>query len=560
MIETTFTLLAIFIVLVPISYLIGEYIANNIVKYCPEKNEGKLGLVSKIEDFIFTICGINKNEKMNGNSYVLNLMIFNFIIGTVCFLGIYFQAHIMAAKYNIDTPSISQIFHTVISYITNTDQTHITPETNLTPLSKWFIIPVLMFTSSATGLSAAVVIMRGIILGFIGSFYVDFFKFLIRILMPLCLITSFLFLIFDTPNTFTTLVEFKTIEGEKHIFQVGPAAAFEAIKLLGQNGGSFFNTNSAHPFSNPNFITNFLQIIAMILMPTVLIYTLGVLLKNNKEANILLIALYGLLVIEILAVSYFELQNVEKFYGLINNAPNILGKETRIGIPSTSIFITAASCVSGATNASIESFHPFSSAIFLFNLIYQGLLGNQGLGFISTLTFIIYTAFMIGLMIGQSPQLYGRKIEKREIILTSIILLINPITTLIGTLIIILTYGDTYTSIFDKAHYFTSVIYEFQSACSNNGSGFDNLADTMPLFNNLLSITMFLGWYLTIILAIYLAESFSKKPIISTESNYVFKTDTVLYALLLLFVSITITIIVFFPFIILGPIIEMIET
>lgn len=559
MIELFIYFIILFAILLPSSYILGKFICNSFLEETePSLHQNKLQIVfQKIESPIYKLCGINPKAEMNAREYFGTVFYSNILLCIICFLILYFQNN-LPFKGNVEWRlDIPLILHILSSQITNTCQTHHISETQLTPLSNYYIMPLLMFYSSGSGIATAMAFMRGLLFGKTGNSYADITKAMTRILIPLSLLSSIIFTALGSPNTFISNISYETLEKTKEILILGPIASFEAIKLIGENGLSCLTANSAHPFENPSYISNLFQIYCILLIPTALIITFGLWLKNKKQTIIILSVLFLVLIFEIVTVNHFELRGNINLNNLLNlNEPNWIGKETRLGIIGSSTFTALVSNISGSANSSFDSFHPIAVALALFNLSNQSFFGVQGFGLVFTINFIIYTAFLTGLMLGKTPEVFGKRIGKKQIIISSILILINPILVLIGTAITLIVHPDTSPDYYTHIHYYTRVFYEFASGAASNGSGLEGLDDNNNYWNYSLALVMFIARYAAMASMIFLGASFTNKPNIP-RTTATLQTDTILFGSILLFFSIISTLLTYIPFIILGPIAEM---
>ena len=560
MFELLINLIFLLMILIPLSFLLGKFISINFLNDKNTVFTKAEKIYNYIENPIHRFCGINPDKKYNAKEYFLALFYSNVVLSIICFFALYFQNLLPFRgdiKYQLNIPLI---LHILSSLITNTCQTHHIPELHLTPLSNFFIMPLLMFYSSASGLATGIMVMRSITKGEIGNPYVDVIKAMTRILFPLCTLATLIFTLTGVPNTFNLSISYNTLENIKETLILGPVASFEAIKLLGENGLSYFNANSAHPFENPSYISNFIQLICILIIPFALINTLGFWLNNHKQTIVILCVLTIVLLFEFTLVTQKELGGNPLINKITDEiSPNWVGKETRFGIIGSSIFSAAISNVSGSANSSIDSFHPIVNFFGLFNLSNQSVFGVQGFGLVFTINFVLYTAFFIGLMLGKTPLLFGKRIEKNEVILSSILLLVNPILVLVGTVITINYYPEYFSNFYEQVHYFTRVFYEFASGASSNGSGLEGLNDNTPYWNLSLAIVMFIARYIAMAAMILLGGSFANKYTIPLTSGE-FRTDSILFGFIFLFMSIISTLLIYFPFFLLGPINEMLLT
>lgn len=557
MIELIIFTICLILVLLVLGIILGQYISCHFDDY-NNVNKTKLHRFFEIIEFpIIRFCNINTQENTSAKKYFLALFWSNIVLSIICFFIIYFQNK-LPFKGTVDyKPDIFLTLHIISSLITNTCQTHHIPELHLTPLSNYFVLILLMFYSSASGIATGISFIRAITLGTLGNPYLDVIRAMTRVLFPLCFIATLIYVFLGMPNTFKSFISYETLEGVKQTLLLGPVAAFEAIKLLGENGQSCFNANSAHPFENPSYVSNFLEIISILIVPFSLIITFGYWLKNHKQTAVILSVLVFVLVSEYFITTFFEVRGNHTINSAtFTKSPNWVGKETRFGIVGSSIFEASSSNVSGAANSSLDSFHPVAIALALFNLANQSIFGVQGFGLVFTMNFILYTCFLLGLMLGKTPEIFGKRIEKNEIVLSSILLLINPVLVLFGTAFTIITNPVKTNGFYEHVHYFTRVFYEFSSGAASNGSGLEGLEDNTIYWNTSLGITMFLARYFAMFTMIMLAGSLAKKPVLPPTAATL-RIDTPLYAFVFLFMSIIATTLIYFPFIILGPFTEI---
>lgn len=545
-----------FSILLPSGYLLGKYISEN---FNPNlKTTSKLQFFfEKIEDFILKILSVDPSHQMTAKEYTWVLISTNIVLFLFSIVILKFQDILPYRGSFSQKLDLPLILHISSSLITNTCQVHHIPELHLTHLSNFFLMPLLMLYSSATGIAVAISVIRGITQNKIGNAYVDLVRAMIRVLLPLSTLLTLIFTSLGVPNSIKDTITITTLENIKQNIIIGPLAAFEAIKMLGENGLAAFNANSAHPFENPSYITNFLQLISILIIPVALIYTLGFWLKNIKQSNMTLIVLIAVLIFESFTTTYLEINGNHSINKTLNSAnlPNWTGKETRLGITASSIFSSYISNVSGATNSALETYHPLTNLIGLFNLSNQSIFGVQGFGTVFTINFILYTAFLVGLMLGKTPEVFGKRIEKKEIILSSILLLLNPILVLFGIIIISHLNPEKYSSIYEQVHYYTQIFYELSSAAASNGSGLERLNDNNDSWNIITSIIMLIARYGALTSMIFLGEAFGNKPTISTNRG-IFKTDNFTFSFIFLFMSIISTLLIYLPFFVLGPITE----
>jgi potassium-transporting ATPase potassium-binding subunit len=542
--------LIIVIILTPI---FGNYIANVFL----EKKTIFDNFFGLIEQKLYILMSIRNQESMTGWQYARNILISNLIMGFLVYLILIIQP-LLPFNFNlIDAPSWDLALHTTISFLTNTDQQHYTGETTLGYSSQVLGLGFLMFTSAATGLTVGIAFIRGLTGKPLGNFYVDLIKSITRILLPISLIGAIILILTGVPETWASPITINTLEGSSQIIPVAPLAHFEIIKQLGENGGGFFGANSAHPFENPTPFSNLIETIAMLSIPTALIYTYGIFAENKRQAWLIfsLVLILFLILITITAVGEYNGNE------LINNIiggqqPNLEGKEVRFGWSQTALWaIATTATMCGAVNGMLDSLMPSGSFSTIFNLFLQIIWGGQGTGTAYLFIYLILTVFLTGLMIGRTPEFLGRKIEKQEIILASVILLVHPIAILIPSAIT-LAFPETLAGISNSGFYgLTQVIYEYTSAAANNGSGLEGLGDNTLWWNLSCSIVLLIGRYIPIISLLLLADNISRKqPVPQTTGTL--RTDTVLFTTVTGGVILILGALTFFPVLILGPIAE----
>jgi K+-transporting ATPase ATPase A chain len=344
---------------------------------------------------------------------------------------------------------------------------------------------------------------------------------------------------------------------------LGPVAHFEIIKELGENGGGFFATNSAHPFENPNGLTNLIQIVAMIALPTALIYTYGIFANNHKQAWLIYGMVFGIYLVFIGVATIAEYQGNPAVNALLGSPhPNLEGKEVRFGWAQSALYaVTTTGTMCGAVNSMHDSFMPLGGAVLLANLFLQIIWGGQGTGTAYLFAYLILAVFVTGLMVGRTPEFLGRKIEKREVVLTSLlILLVHPIFILIPGAIT-LVFPDQLAGISNPGfHGLSQVIYEYASAAANNGSGFEGLADSQPAATGLwwnlsTSVSLLAGRYIPMIALVLLADGMSRKPLVPMTTGTL-RTDTGLFTGVTAGVILIMGALTFFPVLALGQIAE----
>jgi len=511
------------------------------------------GWLDPLESSLMRWVGDRGRPAEQAWDYLRPLLLSNLLFGAVAFLLLFFQPPLLNAQ-GLSAMGWATALHTTISFLTNTDQQHYTPEQSLGDLAQLGALQFLMFTSAATGLAVGFAFIRGICGRPLGNFHSDLIRSLTRVLLPLSLGFGLILLINGVPMTLGGPVSVTTLEGATQILGRGPVAGFEAIKQLGENGGGFFGANSAHPFENPNPITNLLAMGAMVAIPAATIDAFGRFLGNRRQGTLLLLLVTGLFVgLALVAISAEQAGNPLLTPWL--SGPNLEGKELRFGAAPTALFATVTTgTMTGAVNGAMDSLMPLGGLVPLFNLFLQVVFGGQGTGIAYLLVFLILTVFLTGLMVGRTPELFGRKVEKQEVVFSSLILLIHPLFVLVPAAI---TIGfPALQGISNPGfHGVSQVVYEYASAAANNGSGFEGLADGTVWWNLSTSVSLLGGRYLPIIALLLLAAGFARKQPI-TPSPGTLATDTGLFTVVTAVVILILGALTFFPVLALGPLAE----
>jgi K+-transporting ATPase ATPase A chain len=513
--------------------------------------------MTPIEGIIYTASGIRYQENMTGWQYARSLLYSNLAMGVLVYLLFMLQGVLPLNSTGLSAPSWDLALHTTISFLTNTDQQHYSGETTFSYLSQTVCLAFLMFTSAATGLAVGIAFIRGLTGRPLGNFYVDLTKSITRILLPISIIGALLLIILGVPQTLAGPETVTTLEGATQVISRGPVASFEMIKQLGENGGGFFGINSAHPFENPNSVSNLLEILAMSSIPAALIYTYGIFAGNKKQGWLLFWMVFTIFVVLIGITAIGEFQGNP----LVNNIlgeqqPNLEGKEVRFGWAQSALWaIVATGTMTGAVNGMHDSLMPPGGFSTLFNMFIQMVWGGQGTGTAYLFIYLILTVFLTGLMVGRTPEFLGRKVEKQEIVLASVILLVHPIAVLIPSAIT-LAFSDTLSGISNPLYHGVSqVVYEYTSAAANNGSGFEGLGDATLWWNLSTCFSLLVGRYLPITALLLLADSmYRKQPV--PETTGTLRTDTGLFTGVTAGVILILGALTFFPVLALGPIAE----
>ncbi|WP_061996311.1 potassium-transporting ATPase subunit KdpA [Clostridium sp. ATCC 25772] len=515
-------------------------------------------IFNKIDNLIYKICGIDKDEDMNWKQYILTLIVVNGVMVLIGYIILRTQKFHILNPNNVGAMKEDLAFNTIISFMTNTNLQDYAGESALSHFSQMAVIIFMMFTSAATGFAAVVAFMKGITGKTMGSFYVSFVRVITRVLLPLSIIIGLVLVSQGVPQTLKGIETVTTIEGKMQDITLGPVAALESIKHLGTNGGGFFASNSAHPFENPTIISNTIEMLSMMLIPGALIYTFGLMLKNKKQGFAIFLAMSIIFILGLVICYKSEMAGnpVLSQIGLNQSMGNMEGKEVRFGVGQSTLFTTiTTSFTTGSVNNMHDSLMPLSGAVALMNMMLNVVFGGEGVGFMNVIMYAILAVFLCGLMVGRTPEFLSKKIEGKEIKLIALAIMIHPFLILISSALAFITSSGVSSISNPSFHGLTQVIYQFASSAANNGSGFEGLVDNTPFWNVMAGIVMFYGRYLS--MAILLAVSGSllaKKPV--NVSLGTLRTDGIAFSITLVFIILIIGALTFLPALALGPITE----
>jgi K+-transporting ATPase ATPase A chain len=517
-------------------------------------------ILRPVEAGIYWIGGVNEKREQHWLTYTVAMLLFH--VGG--FLIIYAVMRLQAvlpfnpAEQSAVAPDLS--FNTAISFITNTNWQNYGGESTLSYLVQMLGLTHQNFLSAATGIALAVALIRGFSrasMRTIGNFWVDVVRCTLYVLLPICVVYT-LFLVWQgMPQTLGAYVDATTLEGAKQTIAVGPVASQVAIKMLGTNGGGFFNANAAHPFENPTALSNFVQMISIFALGAALTNVFGRMVGNQRQGWAIL-AVMGVLFISGVAVTYWaEANGTTALHALGLTGGNMEGKEVRFGIVASSLFAvitTAASC--GAVNAMHDSFTALGGMIPLINIqLGEIIVGGVGAGLYGMLLFVVLAIFVAGLMVGRTPEYVGKKIEAREVKMAMLAILVLPLMYL-GWTAVAVVYPTAVASMANAGpHGFTEVLYAYTSQTGNNGSAFAGLTGNIPFYNITGGVAMFVGRFFMIVPAMAMAGSLAGKKSIPPSAGTL-PTTGGLFVGLVVGVILIIGGLTFFPALALGPIVE----
>lgn len=523
------------------------------------------GIFNPIDKLFYKVSGVNPEKEMSWKQHLGALLTIN----VVWFLiSMFVLTNMHWLPLNPDkNPSMSGdlAFNTAVSFVTNTNLQHYSGESGLSYLGQLTLM-LWQFISAGCGIAIAGAVffsMKERTTDKLGNFYFLFIRTCTRILFPIAVIVASLLAFNGTPMTFEGKDTITTLQGDKVEVSRGPVAAFVAIKQLGTNGGGFFGPNSSHPLENPNYFTNIVETVSIMLIPIAMVFAMGYVLRRKKLAY----TIFGVMTVGFLLLLIPTVVNemggnpaIEKM-GIVQNLGSMEGKEVRFGSAASAYWAINTTVTSnGSVNAMHDSLTPLSGMNTMLGMMVNAFYGGVGVGFLNFYIFIILAVFISGLMVGRTPEFLGKKIEAREMKIAMIIALLHPFLILVGTAIssyMVAHNPDEYGSWLNNPgfHGFSEMLYEFTSSSANNGSGFEGLADNNPFWNIACGIVMLMARYLPIIGPVAMAGSLAAKKYIP-ESAGTLKTDTATFGLMVFAVIAIVAALSFFPALALGPIAE----
>jgi K+-transporting ATPase ATPase A chain len=524
-------------------------------------------LLRPLEILIYRVCGIEPKQEMGWITYLSAMLFFNLLglLAVYALQRIQIYLPLNAQFFPAVSPALA--FNTAISFASNTNWQSYSGETTLSYLTQMLALTVQNFLSAATGMSLLLALIRGIArheTKNLGNFWVDTVRGILYILLPLSLLFAVILCSQGVIQNFKpyqkiTLYQTETQVLTEQVIPMGPVASQIAIKQLGTNGGGFFNTNSAHPFENPTPLTNFLEMLAILLIPAALCYTFGVMVKDTRQGWAILAAMF-LIFVPLSSLTVMSEQAGNPAFtqlGIDPSGGNMEGKETRSGIVNSALWAAATTAASnGSVNSMHDSFTPLGG-LFPLWLMHLGevIFGGVGSGLYGMLMLVIITVFVAGLMVGRTPEYLGKKIEPYEMKMASLAVLVMPLTVLILTALGTITQAGTRSLGNPGAHGFTEILYAFTSMGNNNGSAFAGLNANTYFYNILGGIAMLISRYWIAIPTLAIAGSLVQKKIIPVSPGTL-PTHTPLFIILLIGVTIVLGALTFFPALALGPIVE----
>ena len=553
--------------------------------------------VVKLENIVYRLAGVDGAESTSWKRYALAVVAFN-VIGVVVVYALQrVQAVLPLNPQGFAAVSADSSFNTAVAFVTNTDWQGYTGESTMSYLTQMLALTVQNFFSAATGIAVVWALIRGFAArstGSIGNFWIDVTRSTLYVLLPISVVFA-VFLVgqgviqnVDAYKDATTLEVnayqqpkngadgqplkdakgapvMEDMKAATQSIAMGPVASQEAIKMLGTNGGGFFNANSAHPYENPTPLSNFVQMLSIFLIPAALVFAFGFMVGDIRQGWALLAAMTAMFVVLVLVVAPVEQAGnplltslgVDQAQSALQAGGNMEGKETRFGIAASTLFAaitTAASC--GAVNAMHDSFMPLGGAVPLILMqLGEVVFGGVGSGLYGMLVFAILTVFIAGLMIGRTPEYLGKKIESYDMKMVSIAILVTPILVLAGTAIGVAAEAGRAGIANPGAHGFTEILYAFSSAANNNGSAFAGLSANTPFYNALLAVAMWFGRFGVIVPVLAVAGSLAAKKRLAVTAGTL-PTHGPLFVLLLIGTVVLVGLLNYVPALALGPVAE----
>ncbi|MHC2302578.1 potassium-transporting ATPase subunit KdpA [Rhizobium mongolense] len=513
-----------------------------------------------IERGLYAIAGTSEREEQHWTSYAFSMLLFNFLGVLVLYALMRLQAGLPYNPAGMTSVPPDLSFNTAVSFVTNTNWQNYSGEGTMSYLTQMAGLTVQNFVSASTGIAIAVGLIRAFARASgkaIGNFWVDMIRSTLYVLLPLCIVLTLVYVYLGVPQTLGPYVEATTLEGAKQTIAVGPVASQLAIKMLGTNGGGFFNANSAHPFENPDAISNLVQMLSIFAIGAALTNVFGRMVGNQRQGWAIL-ATMGILFFVGVGITYWaEAAGNPLMHAFGLNGGNMEGKEVRFGIALSSLFAvitTAASC--GAVNAMHGSFTALGGLVPLINMqLGEIIVGGVGAGFYGILLFVIIAIFVAGLMVGRTPEYLGKKIEAKEMKMAVLAILCLPLAMLVFTAIATVLPSAVASVGTAGPHGFSEILYAYTSAAANNGSAFGGLTGNTPWYNITLGIGMLMGRFLVIIPALAIAGSLVAKKTVPASAG-TFPTDGPLFVGLLSGTILIVGGLTFFPALALGPVVE----
>ena len=550
-------LILLFLLIVTIAAVpVGKYMSNILTG----KKTFISPLIRPLEKFIYRICSIDENQEMSWKRYAYALIIFNIIGITFLFVLQLIQNILPLNPAQMSGVRWDTALNTAISFATNTNWQSYAGETTMSYLTQMLGMTVQNFLSASVGIAALLALIRGFTRqnsDTIGNFWVDITRTILYLLLPLAIIFALILASQGVVATIGPYVTAHTISGINQTIALGPVASQEAIKMLGSNGGGFFNANSAHPFENPNGFTNILETFLILLIPISVVFAFGYIIKNFRQGLAIFAAMMILLVAGMGVAYWAESQPNPIIEKMGVSGGNLEGKELSFGVGQSVLWGVATTSVSnGGVNSMHDSTMPLTGLVYMFNLgIGEVIFGGLGVGLIGMLFYVILTMFIAGLMIGRTPEFLGKKLGPYEMIMAVIALVVPAALILIFSSVAISTPQGLAGLNNPSAHGLSEILYAYASAFANNGFAFAGLSANTVFYNLTIGLAMLIGRFIVILPALAIAGALAAKGRVPTDASS-FPSTNALFVIMLVAVVVVVGALTFFPVFSLGPILE----
>ncbi len=546
-----------FTLLVAISVILGKYMMN----VFSGTKTFMTPVIRPIELLIYRICGIDESSEMTWKTYAAGFILFN-AAGILLLVIIQMtQGFLPLNPQKFSGVKWDSALNTAISFVTNTNWQGYGGESTMSYFTQMIGLTVQNFISAGIGMAAGLALIRGFTRkesATVGNIWVDMTRSVLYVLIPLSIITAVILMSQGVIQNFHSYITAQTLEGGKQIIPMGPAASQIAIKQIGTNGGGFFNVNSAHPFENPTFISNIVENFSIILIPIAFVFMFGFMIKNSKQGRAVFLTMTLLFAIG-LSLTLWNEYRVNPLYEKagISNMLNMEGKETRIGVFWSAVWSQSTTVTSnGSVNSMHDSYMPLSGMVQLFNMgIGEVIFGGVGVGLIGFLFYVILSMFVVGLMIGRTPEFMGKKFGPYEMGMSLIALLLPMCTAVILSAIAVSVKPGLESLNNSSAHGLSEILYSYFSAAGNNGSAFAGLNANTVFYNTTISVAILVGRFATVLPALAIAGSLASKKIVP-ESQATFPTMGILFIAVVSGIILIMGALTFFPVFALGPVLE----
>jgi K+-transporting ATPase ATPase A chain len=530
-----------------------------------------LDFMAPVERFIFRFSGIDAKREMNWKQHLYALLTINAVWLVYAFFCLLYQSHLPLNPDGNPNQTPDLAFNSAISFLVNCNLQDYSGESGATYFTQHFVFMFLHFASAATGIAALIVVFRALkdrVTDKLGNFWDYFVKTITRVLLPIAIVIAIILAFNGMPTSYKGKATLITLQGDTSHVSRGPVAALVAIKHLGTNGGGWFGANSAHPLENPNYLTNTVELVAQLIIPIGLVFALGFYLNKKKFSYVIFgVMTIGMLLLLIPTINAEINGNpaIAKM-GISQPTGAMEGKEVRFG-PMNSAYWSVMTTVTstGSVNSMHDSAMPVSGFMMMTGMMVNCFYGGCGVGFLNFYIFIIIAVFISGLMVGRTPEFFGRKIEAREMKIAALIALLHPFIILVGTALssyVLVHFPNADWAVKPSTwlnnpgyHGFSEMLYQYASSAANNGSGFEGLGDNNIFWNVSAGFVMILGRFLPIIGPVAIAGILANKKFIP-ESAGTLKSDSATFGLMMFAVIVIIAALSFFPALALGPIAE----